>query len=455
MTSHDRSTGSNQLVLRAAVLLVFALLFGGGGSGHPVAELAIEAVALTILASLVLRPLPSRSPGAALPLVLLMLVAVLIVVQLVPLNPGCWRALPGRSLAAVIADRVGLSDRAYPISLDPAATRRSLAALLPAAAMLTLVIHMDLRQRTLLACIAIGCALASLMLAVVQLVAAGAWGTIYPEGHVGYATGLFANRNHQAAFLLVATALTGALPRSRSMGAFLPLSLAVALGAGVIATTSRAGLVLLPIALLPVLLRQWLVRWWWMVPLSGVAVIAAVSLAPHNTVIARVVERLHSGNLERFRFWGDSWTAITRSWPVGSGFGTFETIFRSVEPLDHVGLHYVNHAHNEYLELMLEGGLPAMLLLLLAVVWALRRCIAISRLGRDARRLAWASAAGLLVLLLHSLVDYPTRILAIQLLAAMLAGFLTKPAPSLPMMGQSIPRFRASFLPLIDKAGFR
>ncbi|MDY0958982.1 O-antigen ligase family protein [Sphingomonas sp. CFBP8993] len=455
MTFHDRSAGSGQLVLRAAVILVVAFVLGGGGSGHPVAELLIEAVALTILASLVLRPLPSRSPGAVMPLVLLLIVAVLIVAQLVPLPPGWWRALPGRSLAAVIADHVGLGDSAYPISLDPAATRRSLVALLPSAAMLTLVIHMDLRQRTLLACIVIGCALASLMLAVVQLATAGAWGTIYPEGHVGYATGLFANRNHQAAFLLVATALTGALPQSRSMGALLPLSLAVALGAGVIATTSRAGFVLLPIALLPVLLGQWRIRWWWMAPLWCLAVTAAVSLARHNTVIALVVERLHSGNLERFRFWGDSWTAITRFWPVGSGFGTFETIFRSVEPLDHVGPHYVNHAHNEYLELILEGGLPAMLLLLLAVVWAIRRCVAIPRLGRDARRLAWASAAGLLALLLHSLVDYPTRILAIQLLAAMLAGFLTKPAPSLSMIGQSIPRLRASFLPSIDKAGFR
>lgn len=455
MTFHDRSAGGGQLVLRAAVLLVVALVLGGGGSGHPVAELVVEALALTILASLVLRPLPSRSLGAVVPLVLLMLVAVLIVVQLVPLPSDWWRALPGRSLAAVIADRVGLGDSAYPISLDPVATRRSLAALLPAAAMLTLVIHMDLRQRTLLACVAIGCALASLMLAVVQLVTAGAWGTIYPEGHVGYATGLFANRNHQAAFLLVATALTGALPRSRSMGAFLPLSLAVALGAGVIATTSRAGFVLLPIALAPVLLRQWRVRWWWMVPLAGVAVIAALSLARHNAAVALVVERLHSGNLERFRFWGDSWTAITRFWPVGSGFGTFATIFRSVEPLDHVGPHYVNHAHNDYLELMLEGGLPAMLLLLLAIVWVVRRCVAIPRLGRDAGRLAWAAAAGLLVLLLHSLVDYPTRILAIQLLAAMLAGFLTGPAPSQRRMGHSMPRFRASFLPSIDKAGFR
>ncbi|MEJ8631777.1 hypothetical protein P0F65_22370 [Sphingomonas sp. I4] len=79
-----------------------------------------------------------------------------------------------------------------------------------------------------------------------------------------------------------------------------------------IATTSRAGFVLLPIALLPVLLGQWRIRWWWMAPLWCLAVTAAVSLARHNTVIALVVERLHSGNLERFRFWGDSWTAITR-----------------------------------------------------------------------------------------------------------------------------------------------
>ncbi|MEJ8631775.1 hypothetical protein P0F65_22360 [Sphingomonas sp. I4] len=67
MTFHDRSAGSGQLVLRAAVILVVAFVLGGGGSGHPVAEMLIEAVALTILASLVLRPLPSRSPGLSCP----------------------------------------------------------------------------------------------------------------------------------------------------------------------------------------------------------------------------------------------------------------------------------------------------------------------------------------------------------------------------------------------------
>ncbi|WP_324699487.1 O-antigen ligase family protein [Novosphingobium aerophilum] len=428
MTSPDLLAGSHRGLTGAALLLILAVLAGGGGSGHAVAEIAIELASIAVAAWLLASPLPMRGRGALVPLALLAAWAGLAALQLVPLPAPVWRAMPGRELAAAIADHVGAGQAAHPLSLDPAATRRALAALLPAAAMLLAVAHMDLRERLALSAVAIGCALASLLLGVMQLLSAGQWGTLYPEGHLGYATGLFANRNHQASFLLVAVALACTFAARKASGSILALLLMASLAAGVIATTSRAGLLLLPVSLLPLAASIPARRLRWLAVLPLVAA-GAYALAMNNAMVRIVMDRIRNGNMERLSFWQDSGTAIARFWPFGSGYGTFAGVFQTVEPLEHVGTHYVNHAHNDLLEIMLEGGMPATLLFAAGIAWWLRRGVSALRETGSARRLGIAAWTGILVLLLHSLVDYPVRMLPVELVAAMLAGFLVPPAP--------------------------
>ena len=52
---------------------------------------------------------------------------------------------------------------------------------------------------------------------------------------------------------------------------------------------------------------------------------------------------------------------------VGAGPGTSTTDPATIERT------YVNHAHNDYLELALEGGIPAIVLMLLFLAWWARR----------------------------------------------------------------------------------
>ena len=52
--------------------------------------------------------------------------------------------------------------------------------------------------------------------------------------------------------------------------------------------------------------------------------------------------------------------------PFGGGFGSFEAAYKIVEPVNLLSLQYLNHAHNDYLELAIEAGLPG---LALAGLW--------------------------------------------------------------------------------------
>jgi O-antigen ligase len=77
----------------------------------------------------------------------------------------------------------------------------------------------------------------------------------------------------------------------------------------------------------------------------------------------------------------------------------------------------VNHVHNDYIELILETGLPGLLLMIAFILWWVQRAIVIWRaptIDHYARAATIASAA----IMLHSLVDYPLRTTSVATLFA-------------------------------------
>jgi O-antigen ligase len=91
----------------------------------------------------------------------------------------------------------------------------------------------------------------------------------------------------------------------------------------------------------------------------------------------------------------------------------------------------VNHAHNDFLEIWLESrwvGAAIASVMLFAFIWqGLRVWFRSAAHSVDAVMLARAAWIGLLLLLLHSLVDYPLRTTALSALAGLLAAFLLLP----------------------------
>ncbi|MDB5540769.1 MAG: O-antigen ligase family protein [Devosia sp.] len=153
--------------------------------------------------------------------------------------------------------------------------------------------------------------------------------------------------------------------------------------------------------------------------LLGAAVVGALVLAtnPNN-----VLEIDPDNPLDRTGIWRNSVEGTIGHLPLGSGFGTFEIVYPAFEEEADITASFVNHAHNEYLELVMEGGLPALAALL--CYFALLARAAFTGMAALLQRAAFC---GLVFLLIHSLVDYPLRTMAMALVFALLNAIVFSP----------------------------
>ena len=128
-------------------------------------------------------------------------------------------------------------------------------------------------------------------------------------------------------------------------------------------------------------------------------------------------------------YWQDSARIIDDFPLAGTGFGTFVHIYPRYQTVP-TGNLFVDHAHNDYLELLTDGGMIGALLvvwflgaLLLANYRALRR-----RKNRTSIFLALGSFTGMLALGLHSFTDFNFYIGANGLYFIFLAGLMASAA---------------------------
>lgn len=406
MTRGIAPTLLDQRVRPALTLAVVAVAMLLGGSAVPALVLVVELAALPLLVLVAaLPPHPDRLARWA--GWLCTAAAVAVAVQIVPLPQGWSRALPGRALATMLRGTAGI-DGPFALSLDPQATLLSGLALIPGAAILLSALRASPAELARLVTLAVVIGCGSALLGVYQVATGGPY--LFDDAQVGQATGLFANRNHQGALLLAALLLQAGLgttwPRPRALLLAGPVVL-VALA--VVLTTSRAALLLLPfavaVAIAALVARAPIAPWR---AAGGVAVgVAGLALMTRLPVIAPVVARFaNAGEDGRLGYWRDVGVAIQAFWPVGSGFGTFPAVYGSVEDLDGVGRSLVNHAHNEVLELLLEGGAAAAVLLL---AWLLLVTAAARRLAASGARAGWTALAAVVAMGAVSLTEFPLR----------------------------------------------
>jgi O-antigen ligase len=119
-----------------------------------------------------------------------------------------------------------------------------------------------------------------------------------------------------------------------------------------------------------------------------------------------------------------SLVAIKDSFPVGTGLGTFSSIYRRHEDPQQAAREYTNRAHNDYLELALEAGMVGALVILLFIAWWGKRSIEAWRSDAKGGQMARSGSVIVGVILLHSLVDYPVRMAAIAAVFAVGCAFL-------------------------------
>ncbi|HET8613737.1 MAG TPA: O-antigen ligase family protein [Sphingomonas sp.] len=398
----------------------------------------------------------SIGPGGLSGILGVLLLLVIGLAQLVPLPSFLWRELPGRSLLASALELTARADASWPVSLDPQTSRDALLSFLPPVAMFIAVLHLGWADRRRLFLVLLAAGVASVCLGLLQ-VASGdtSFFNPYKLPPYGLAVGFFSNRDHQGLFMASCFAVTVAVyleseKGRRSDGSNRPwtIGLLIAFAITALATASRSGAGLLALAVLGSLAA-------WQVHLArrqdgrsrlkgsrrrpGMVIGIVVGLALivifgvlliRSYQFQRLVGRYAQVSSDaRFAFWPDVLYVLKLYFPVGAGFGTFGDIYQSSEPLNELGPKYLNHAHNDYMELMIECGIAGAVLILIFFLWYGRRLWALWRSPKDqrGRALTAGAAAVILFVLLHSIVDYPMRTEAISCLFALCCGMLVAP----------------------------
>lgn len=135
------------------------------------------------------------------------------------------------------------------------------------------------------------------------------------------------------------------------------------------------------------------------------------------------VETLNLG-YGRLEFIRTTLDGIRDNIPFGIGYGNFATGYQSYEKSEMIFRTYVNHAHNEYLELIFEGGLLAAGLLIVFIALIAWRVL---------QTIQWplhkAATLAILFILIHSVVDYPLRTLGIAFPFCLFIVFLFHHGP--------------------------
>jgi len=363
-------------------------------------------------------------------------VIALPLIQLIPLPPALWTNLPGRADPALALQLADLQPGWTSLSLTPDRTWRSFLALLPPAAMFLGVLCLSTGVHRRLAYFLIAAALVAVVVGAAQLASGG--DRLYPwrTTDAGSVNGFFANRNHLATLCLLslpfAAAQGAAAIRHRERGFRLWLSILfvglmiVALGV----IRSRAGIILV----WPVLAASVVAAWTAsgrgrpkpaLLAMIGAATIGAVAVAIF--ALAPVLERFDQGGAPEGRF--ENWPVVAEAantyLPVGSGIGSFDAVYRSVEPLERLDATYFNQAHNEYLETWLEAGWPGIAVLIAFLVWYGRRSWTAWRARPSTPRdLQRAASIAIGTVLLHSIGDYPLRTETIAVIFALCCGLL-------------------------------
>jgi hypothetical protein len=190
--------------LRLAVTpayLLLCLLLGGASAAGIWANLGLQllGLALIVYALVVTRRTPMSVAGRQ--IIAISAIALLLLgLQLVPLPPSVWTALPGREPIVRGLEMLGQPLPWLPASLSPLDTRAGLFWTIPALAVLLGIVKLGGYKASTLGWVLVAVTVASVAIGALQV--AGADWYFYEISNFGVGTGFFANANHQATLLV-------------------------------------------------------------------------------------------------------------------------------------------------------------------------------------------------------------------------------------------------------------
>jgi O-antigen ligase len=440
-------------------VLAMAVVLGGGTHAGFLGDVAIQITAIPLLAHALWLGLGSSKVRPVL-LLIGSLFFCFISIQLVPLSlapPSLHGTLPLKGMETVIGNP---ESAWYSLSAAPQATWAAVASLIVPAAIFLAAIQLTNAQRLTIYWLLLALGGVSLALGFLQAgKGAGAALHFYEVTNPTEAVGFFANRNHFAAYLFV-TLVLGAVWHLRVTHQMLKTSVLtsrsifwlaaaavfiVAILAGLAMARSRAGIILAMVAIFGI---------WALVarqrPLHGfrlkgssaalgrlsIATLLFAALFAAQFGLGGILARFNSDLADDLRVTLASTTAATafRSLPFGTGLGSFVPVYATVEKEEAAAFEYANRAHNDLAEILLETGIVGLGLLVAFLFWFVRRTYRVwtAPIRNDHNfQVTLQRSATLIILLLlaHSLVDYPLRTTALSSILVFFCAVLATDAP--------------------------
>jgi O-antigen ligase len=153
----------------------------------------------------------------------------------------------------------------------------------------------------------------------------------------------------------------------------------------------------------------------------GALVVLASAYANLGLLAMRMTETTEQGEWGRLAIWRDTWRMASDFWLTGIGAGAFQQAMLLYQRGSR--LFFFNHAHNEYLQIMAEGGvllaIPATIALLAAAT------LMAHRLRGDRTAMFWirdGAIAGVIAVAVQSVWDTGLRTPANGVLFAVIAA---------------------------------
>ncbi len=425
--------------LTVIVLLLASFLGGGQGFfGDVLAQLASIALLIACLFNSQSELKIATTSTRILSFSFIMIVLAVPLLQLYPWPSSNQFALSMQS------DLQQVGVQLSPMSLNKTyGAERALFSLLPAFAIFIACLQLSNYQRYRLLVVLAIIVVLNILLGFAQL-AQGISSALrlYEVTNITEAVGFFANRNHYASLLMMCLPLVVAATAwwAHQRASKISSSPVLIIGGGLFCillilaigvARSRAGLLLgmlgvlfsLP-AVFALPRRPGMKRL-----LSVVAVLGLIVIVQFGLV--GILQRFDHGVVDntRTQMTQISIEAGKAYAPMGAGLGTFRQAYAPFEAKHETSVDHtlVNHAHNDYAELWLEAGYPA--LFAMGVFWCLFILLGFRVWWQQKQtdtfdvllsRVAWISA---LLALLHSYGDYPLRTTANVSVFALLLAF--------------------------------
>lgn len=433
-------------------LLLFAVIFRAGNRPLPLMVLELVAIALLILCFFF--PAKEAFMGKGLKVSIWALV-LLPLVYLVPIPWELWTTLPGRELYADTLNLLSTDQGLRATSIYPLKTQLAWLALLPPVAIFLCTLRLPVNKIKILVYTMLAISLIQASLGLIQY--GEGVGSFFRFGNPyasNGAEGTYANRNHLAGllemFLPIALGMLALsvgqtkteLHQHRSWRMRLvtlsgwQMNKTVVFGficlmmmTGLVFTQSRSGVAL---AMLGIFIsaiaysRRLGGTNVFGVVGSFIAVTFAIAI---EIGLAPLLQRFsvdHLGDL-RFVIFDNTIKGIGTFFPIGSGPGTYPFIYPRFQSIEERG--FINHAHNDYLEWLMEGGLLAAAIILILLFLYLQRWpkVWVKGYWSTFQFMQVGAGIGILLMLLHGLTDFNLHIPANALYFSFLAAIFFYP----------------------------